>query len=70
MIFLLVEDLLVAVDRKVVILRDDVGLVDAKALLGAGALAFLNVTFYPARENVGEVVLGVLLAVRFLPSKS
>jgi len=58
---LLVDDLLVAVDRQVVVVGLDVGLRHAEALVGTSALQFCSVALGPASERVGQVVLGVLL---------
>ena len=53
---LVVDDLLVAVEREVVALGDDVGLGDEERLLGAGPVALGRRARCPAGEHVGQVV--------------
>src|SRR5947207_2572877 len=57
----LMHDFLVATERKVVVLLGDVGFGNAKALSGPEAFALYGVALAPAGQDVGEVVLGVLL---------
>ena len=56
-----VDDFLVAVEREVVALRGEVGPGHAEALRGARVLALGPVALRPAGEDVGQVVLRVVV---------
>ena len=62
MLDFLVDDFLVAVEREVIALGRDVGLWNAEALGGSGALALGGVARRPAGQYVGQVVLRVLFS--------
>src|SRR4051812_2803202 len=61
MLYLLVNDLLVAVDAEVVAVGHDVGLRHAEALLRTCPTEFGAGALLPVRQYVGQVVLGMLV---------
>src|SRR4051812_40597269 len=60
MLHVLINELAVPIDRKVIPLGHDVRLRDAEALIGPEPLTLGAITLRPAREYVGEVVLRVV----------
>jgi nitrogen-specific signal transduction histidine kinase len=52
---------LIAVETEVVALRHQIGIGHAETLRGARTLAFTPIAFLPSGENVGQVVLAMLV---------